>query len=77
MTNNKLTDLQAFYAMRLFLEKYYKETGSDDVGSLLGDLQFFEKEKETADPAAWSDWMDCINKVISEKDKKFEPDRLY
>ena len=41
---NKLTDLQAFYAMRLFLEKYYEETSSDDVGSLLDDLQFFDKE---------------------------------
>lgn len=74
---NKLTDLQAFYAMRFFLEKYYEETHSDDVGSLLSELQFFEKERETADPAAWGEWMECINKVLSEKDKQFEPDRLY
>lgn len=74
---NRLTDLQAFYAMRLFLEKYYEETHSDDVGSLLGDLQFFDKERETADPAAWGEWMECVNKVLNEKDKKFEPDRLY
>lgn len=75
--NNKLTELQAFYAMRLFLEKYYKQTLSDDVGSLLGDLQFFEKEKETADPAVWGEWMECINDVLAKKDKKFEPDKLY
>ena len=74
---NKLTDLQAFYAMRLFLEKYYQETDSDDVGSLLSELQFFEKEKETADPAAWGEWIDCINKVLNEKGKEFEPDKLY
>ena len=74
---NTLTDLQAFYAMRLFLEMYYEQTKSNDVGSLLGDLQFFEKEKETADPAAWADWIECVNKVLNEKDKKFEPDRLF
>ncbi len=77
MLDDKLTDLQAFYAMRLFLEKYYEQTQSDDVGSLLGDLQFFEKEKETADPAAWKEWMECVNKVLAEKNKKFEPDKLY
>lgn len=74
---NKLTDLQAFYAMRLFLEKYYEQTNSDDVGSLLSELQFFEKEKETADPAAWEEWIECVNKVLNEKGKKFEPDKLY
>ena len=77
ISNSKLTDLQAFYAMRLFLEKYYEETGSDDIGSLLSELQFFEKEKETADPAVWGEWMECVNKVISEKSKEFEPDKLY
>ena len=38
--NFKLTDVEAFNAMRLFLEKYYEQTGSDHVGSLLGDMQF-------------------------------------
>lgn len=63
--------------MRLFLEKYYEETQSDDVGSLLSELQFFENERETADPAAWGEWMECINKVLKEKNKPFVPDRLY
>jgi len=72
--HNKLTDLQAFYAMRLFLEKYYKATGSDDVGSLLGDLLFFEKE--TADPVAWEDWLEYVNKAIHQ-DRTFESDKLY
>ena len=29
----------AFRAMFLFLENYHKATKSDDIGSLLGDLQ--------------------------------------
>lgn len=38
----KLTYLEAFNSMRCFLEKYYEETDSDDVGSLLGDIQLLE-----------------------------------
>ena len=30
-----LTDLEAYKAMFCFLEKYYNQTGSDNVGSLL------------------------------------------
>lgn len=74
--NKQLSNLQAFYAMKYFLEKYYEATGSDDVGALLGDLQFFEKEMETADPAAWHDWLECINRAMH-PDKTFEPDKLY
>lgn len=65
---NKLTDLQAFNAMRIFLEGYYERTGSDDIGSLLSDIQFFGADKETADPAAWEDWIDSIKEVLEEKD---------
>jgi hypothetical protein len=73
----KLTDLEAFYAMRKFLEGHYERTNSDDVGALLSDLQFFDKERETADPAAWEDWMDAISAVIKDRGKKFERDKLY
>ena len=69
MNNKQLTDLQAFNAMRLFLEGYYNRTHSDDVGSLLGDLQLFP-EGGTFDPAAWEDWMDSINEVLKEEEKK-------
>ena len=72
-----MSDLQAFYAMRLFLTKYYEETQSDDVGSLLSELQFFKEEKQTADPAAWAEWIECINQLLTEKNKTFEPDKLY
>ena len=62
----KLTYEEAFNVMRLFLEEYYNRTGSDDVGSLLGDLVLLRPGK-TADPAAWEDWMDCINKIEHKK----------
>lgn len=61
-----LTTLQAFNAMREFLENYYKKTFSDDIGSLLGDLQLLQDGK-TADPAAWQDWIECINKTLKNK----------
>ena len=51
--NENVTKIQAFNAMRKFLEMYYTRTLSDDVGSLLGDLQM-TAEGETADPAAQS-----------------------
>ena len=63
---NNLTVLQAFNAMRKFLEKYYNETSSDDVGSLLGELQFLD-DGETADPAAWIDWTECVKEVLKDK----------
>jgi len=68
--NFKLTDVEAFNAMRLFLEKYYEQTGSDHVGSLLGDMQFIGEDRNTADSAAWYDWINCINQVLEEKNKK-------
>lgn len=61
-----LTKLQAFNAMRKFLEMYYERTGSDDVGSLLGDLQLVGKE-ETADPAVWYDWSKALESVLNKK----------
>ena len=62
----KLTELQAFNVMRKFLEMYYERTLSDDVGSLLGDLQIGE-DGETTDPAAWHDWMDALHKAALEE----------
>jgi len=50
----ELTRIQAFQAMIKFLEKYYNFTKSDDIGSLLGDMDtsFWENGK-TFDPALW------------------------
>ena len=59
-----LTDRQAFEAMVLFLESFYERTNSDDVAVLLGQLMILE-DGETADPAAWHDWMSGVQKVLN------------
>lgn len=50
--------------MICFLEKYDEQTTSDDVGTLLGELQFLS-DGDTADPAAWNDWLDCVKRIKS------------
>jgi hypothetical protein len=61
---SSLSTEQAFAAMRLFLERHFKRTGSDDIGSLLGDLQQSEDGKPF-DPAAWNDWLDSVKQVLN------------
>lgn len=63
----ELTIKQAFEVMVLFLEEFYNRTQSDDVGGLLGDLILLE-DGSTADPAAWYDWVECVEKVLSNSD---------
>lgn len=53
---NKMTALQVFKAMICFLDGYYNKTLSDDLGSLLGDIQLLKDESGTWDAAAWNDW---------------------
>ena len=59
-----LSTEQAFDAMRLFLDDYFKRTRSEDIGSLLGDLQQSDDGKPF-DPAAWDDWLDCVKRVLN------------
>lgn len=58
----QITIEEAFRTMVYFLEQYYERTHSDDIGSLLGDLAILE-DGNTADPAAWEDWLNCIEQV--------------
>jgi hypothetical protein len=60
ITLTLLTRLQSFYAMQLFFENYFKETSSDSLGSLLSCMLFLEEGGQTADPALWEDWIDCL-----------------
>ena len=59
----KLTTVEAFHAMILFLETYYEQTQADDIGALLGSLQLLEDGKP-ADPALWQDWLKSSESVI-------------
>jgi hypothetical protein len=63
---DKLTERQAFEAMVMFLEQFYERTDSDDIGGLLSDLMM-ATDGQTADPAAWQDWLSCIRQVTSVK----------
>lgn len=66
MMEDKITKMEAFLAMKEFLNSYYKMTKSDDVGALLGAMEILE-DGETADPAIWEDWEDSLNKIIKKK----------
>jgi len=68
---HKLTELQAFNAMRSFLEKYYKMTNSDDIASLLSGMQFLVDDS-TVDPAIWLDWEGAVSKVLKEPEQSRE-----
>ena len=50
--------------MQLFLERFYENTHSDDVGALLGDMSVLG-DGGTADPAAWEDWMDAVRQALA------------
>ncbi len=56
-----LTQTQAFNAMSKLFNIYYKQTHSDDLGSILGSMSFVS-EKRTADPAMWEIWVESLEK---------------
>jgi len=55
-----------FEEMINFLEKFFRRTQSDDIRALLSDLLHAEYG-ETADPAAWYEWQECLQKVKNNK----------
>jgi hypothetical protein len=69
MTDN-LTLKQGYLAMYAFLDSFYSETKSDDVGGLLGDMSFLA-DGSTADGAAWSDWLKAVKKITEEPDENY------
>jgi hypothetical protein len=54
-----LAEQEAFRAMTLFLTQYYERAG-DDLVTLLADIGM-ETDGQTLDPAAWHDWMRCVD----------------
>ncbi len=67
---NKLTEKQAFLAMVSFLEDYYEQTKSDEIGALLGSLQLLD-DGVTADPAMWDDWLKIVQQTKSNYSEKY------
>lgn len=64
--NDKLNLKEAFSAMYAFLEAEYELTGSDELGSLLGSISLLN-DGSTADPAAWRQWEQAVEKVLAGK----------
>ncbi len=59
----QLSAEQAYKAMFLFLDKYYQDTKSDDVGSLLSGMTLVA-DGMPADPAYALEWQECIAHVL-------------
>jgi len=60
-TVSQLTERLAFLAMVQFLRQYAERAG-DDLITLLGDVESMGDGQPT-DPAAWSDWLACVEEV--------------
>lgn len=62
MNANNLTLQEGYLAMFEFLVDLYQRTESDEIGAVLGDLSLLS-DGTTADPAAWGDWVRCVEKA--------------
>jgi len=58
----QLSEIEAFKAMTIFLEEFFRETGGD-FAMLLNDIEI-EEDGITHDPGVWDEWMDAVTKVI-------------
>jgi hypothetical protein len=56
-----LSEREAFQAMTLFLQEFYARAGND-IETLLADITI-EADGGTLDPAAWDDWLRCVESV--------------
>jgi len=56
-----ISERQAFVTLRLFLEQYYTRAGND-METLIADVTL-ESDGEPLDPAAWSDWIACVERA--------------
>ena len=62
--NDKISIKEAYTAMYAFLENEYSLTNSDDIGGLLGGMSLLQ-DGTTADPAAWDDWLQSVQKALN------------
>lgn len=70
MCDDVLTMEEAYRAMFHFLEAHYARTQADGLGSLLGDLSWHSvREGQPADPAAWLDWTNAIDRARASDDR--------
>jgi hypothetical protein len=77
MIEPRLTIEQAYRAMFCFLEREYELTKSDELGGMLGSLSWliWEGGQGPADPGAWQDWQEAVNKALSREENAAPPAR--
>jgi hypothetical protein len=71
------TILQGLEKMIKLLERKYQETGSDNFGSMLGDLLLVDDESITADPAAWEDWQESITEALISEQAEIDDEVIF
>ncbi|MFG1172499.1 hypothetical protein AAFN90_02640 [Erwiniaceae bacterium CAU 1747] len=66
MENKELTFEQAYKAMFYFLEHHYELTKSDEIGGLLGSMDWttWSDSPTPADPAMWEDWLAAVKRAF-------------
>lgn len=65
----ELTAGDAFLALGMFLAAYYERTsGQGALATICADVQL-EEDDASVDPAAMSDWVECVHAVLSEKSR--------
>ena len=61
MASYLMDEREAFEAMSRFIWQYANRAG-DDLITLIGDIQI-EADGGPTDPAAWTDWLECVRTV--------------
>jgi len=60
----KLSRMNALKAMATFLNKFYEKDKGEDLALILSDMSLDTfTDGGTADPAAWEDWIESIEKT--------------
>ena len=70
-----LTPLQAFKAIPLYLEGFYRVNSFEDIMAFVSDLKLVINNEST-DAKLWKQWIQCVNEVISAGDSDYRY-RIY
>lgn len=61
---------QAFIALYNIIDKFYKEDKNEFIADLASDMcPYTFKDSNSADPAVYEDFSDCLNNCFSETEK--------
>lgn len=67
--NDKLTTLQSFNVVSEFLDIYFLQNRSSDLGTILSSMSFLS-DATTADTAMWGMWIESIDNVCKKQNVK-------